>query len=964
MSNELKNAVLTAESLAAAMSTRFAQQTRAAGEEALPGDLAAGSVLDQAIRESTDDPAERVELQMAFAEAQRRLAEAEGVSRPGVMVSVDDRLVSIIQSALTEKAAEASKLESRRSGPGAESIAGPEKLVRFADSDLLGWFKVVITKIRYRGKQPWQTAPEEPETIPNNARIAMMGDWGTGMYGAPVCARTIAADGTYDVVIHLGDVYYAGTEEEVQQRFLNIWPVDANAKHRALNSNHEMYSGGAGYFKLTLPRFNQRASYFALRNDHWLILGLDSAYDDHDLEQRQIPWIDRQIANAGTRKVVLLTHHQPFSLLESQGRKMVAKLAAHLEAGRIAAWICGHEHRCVYYDRHPRWNMVTRCIGHGGMPYGREDGYPTKPTKAPGMSWQRVEGNGVIPGGCLLDGPNRYITEDPQDFGPNGFYELKLAGATATEILHAPDGAIIDEGTLERSGVWAAGAEGQPATNRRESVPSVVISDEAKRAETFVENRYGRSLRQKATPGLTALLAESPRAGRESLGASSVRAVLEFDRSDNGATSMLEAMTVQKSMTKAGLDQMMQVINELIPGLADNRDAQLRVISALRGAAITLRREAAYRRTNGVRGHLEKTIGALFAHRAESMAAHGNAPALTQTCWLNSTVRTVTPAEALADIAADDAIALLDRCRPLHRDITVTRSTIGGDTYSRGRDPLLRNPALTGKGVIVGVIDSEVALSHPALVGRVIQKRNYTVEPWGNPDSHGTFVAGIIGGNDQVHAGVASDAMIYNYKVLATIDQLNSDDFSGAMAIQDALEDGVHVANCSWGAGPALDGTSREARACDEAWALGMAIVKSAGNRGPDPASMTSPADAKGVITVGATDKNGNVVEDYSSRGPIGGEDRGPHVMAPGGTPGILEITGCLPTGGFGNAGVGTSFAAPHVTGLVALLLQGQPHLSPEEVRQCLVENARALEGYQPVVAGAGLAWLAQYALP
>ena len=45
----------------------------------------------------------------------------------------------------------------------------------------------------------------------------------------------------------------------------------------------------------------------------------------------------------------------------------------------------------------------------------------------------------------------------------------------------------------------------------------------------------------------------------------------------------------------------------------------------------------------------------------------------------------------------------------------------------------------------VAVIDSEAALTHPALRDRVIHRRNYTREPWGTPDSHGTAVAGIIG---------------------------------------------------------------------------------------------------------------------------------------------------------------------------------------------------------------------------
>src|SRR5262249_48295813 len=144
-------------------------------------------------------------------------------------------------------------------------------------------------------------------------------------------------------------------------------------------------------------------------------------------------------------------------------------------------------------------------------------------------------------------------------------------------------------------------------------------------------------------------------------------------------------------------------------------------------------------------------------------------------------------------------------------------------------------------------------------------------------------------------------------KVLATNRSLNGDDFDGALAIQQAVEDGVHIANCSWGAGPVREVPSREARACDEAWALGLAIVKSAGNNGPAGHTLTTPADANGVIVVGATEREGTTVQDYSSRGPARSNVR-PHLVAPGGIAGGAGITSCLVGGGFGDCGAGTSF--------------------------------------------------------
>jgi serine protease AprX len=195
--------------------------------------------------------------------------------------------------------------------------------------------------------------------------------------------------------------------------------------------------------------------------------------------------------------------------------------------------------------------------------------------------------------------------------------------------------------------------------------------------------------------------------------------------------------------------------------------------------------------------------------------------------------------------------------------------------------------------------------------------------------------------------------MIANYKIFCTDERQQGTDFDAALAIQQAVEDGARIINCSWGAGRAGDGSSREARACDNAWTLGVVVVKSAGNKGPKKASMTSPADAQGVIVVGATDRVGTTVPSYSSRGPAGSKT-GPDLVAPGGADGDL-IRGLKPGGGTGNVGKGTSFAAPHVSGLAALLLANDPTLDPDAVKSALIAGCRAIESADPSAVGAGL---------
>jgi serine protease AprX len=303
-------------------------------------------------------------------------------------------------------------------------------------------------------------------------------------------------------------------------------------------------------------------------------------------------------------------------------------------------------------------------------------------------------------------------------------------------------------------------------------------------------------------------------------------------------------------------------------------------------------------------------------------------------------------------VVADDSVERVDLPRRLTPEINVSAGTVGAPQF---RKKFKR----TGKGIIVAVIDGEVSMSHPALKGRVVHRQNFTDEPWGNPASHGTAVAGIIASNNTKFTGMAPEATVYSYKVLANDPTLTGDDFDGALAIQQALEDGAHIANCSWGAGPASDGSSREARACDSAWTTGLTIVKSAGNNGPGPRTLTTPADADGIIAIGATDREGKAVQDYSSRGPADTKQR-PHMIAPGGIFQGVGITSCLVGGGFGDVGAGTSFAAPHVSGILALLLERDPNLTPDQLRDTLLNACAPLDGISVDAQGRGLVSLAR----
>lgn len=237
-----------------------------------------------------------------------------------------------------------------------------------------GWLAVAWEKLKalFRGKHKFirHSSPTSFHLpLPEQAVVALFSDWGTGEETARRVMRQITAQRPTHA-IHLGDVYYSGTEKEIQERFLDIidgeGPSATDCKYLALNSNHEMYSGGHAYFELTLKqRFGQEASYFNLRNAHWQLIGLDSGYEDHGLQDPQDEWLAAQLQASGPRNI-LLTHHQLFSPFEPRAsdRKLHEKVGPMLP--RVFAWFWGHEHKAIAFGRH--LGILARCIGHGAIP--------------------------------------------------------------------------------------------------------------------------------------------------------------------------------------------------------------------------------------------------------------------------------------------------------------------------------------------------------------------------------------------------------------------------------------------------------------------------------------------------------------------------------------------------------------------------------------------------------------------
>lgn len=240
------------------------------------------------------------------------------------------------------------------------------------------WVLSLFEKLKTRGCKA--KFVDDPPTIDlgERARVILLGDWGSGLPRAldvrDQIGEALAAtpEGYERHVVHLGDVYYSGTEREYKQRFLDPWPTKPGDGTRsyALNGNHDMYSGGFAYFEHCLAdsRFapQRGASYFRLANDRWQLLALDTAYDDKDLHGGQLAWATKQLAGFKGHSL-LLSHHQLFSPYEETAPPLHAKMAPLLREHGAAGWFWAHEHRCLVYRGHELLPFAS-CVGHGGIP--------------------------------------------------------------------------------------------------------------------------------------------------------------------------------------------------------------------------------------------------------------------------------------------------------------------------------------------------------------------------------------------------------------------------------------------------------------------------------------------------------------------------------------------------------------------------------------------------------------------
>ncbi|MDB5281979.1 MAG: metallophosphoesterase, partial [Bacteroidota bacterium] len=224
-------------------------------------------------------------------------------------------------------------------------------------------------------------------------KVALLSDWATDTKESHNIGTKIAAL-TPDYSIHLGDTYFVGTPEEIENNFKpgdSTWPYGTVGSF-AMIGNHEMYSNGKPYFDKLLPvmglfkpeRVIQKAAYFCLENDYWRIIGIDTGFNSvgtpileyffskADLPQAVVKWLKDDLKiNEDKRGIIFLSHHQYASAFDTEYPAAANQLSKIIGTDRKVLWFWGHEHRFSIYGKQSRPGGVTaygRCIGHGGMP--------------------------------------------------------------------------------------------------------------------------------------------------------------------------------------------------------------------------------------------------------------------------------------------------------------------------------------------------------------------------------------------------------------------------------------------------------------------------------------------------------------------------------------------------------------------------------------------------------------------
>ena len=274
--------------------------------------------------------------------------------------------------------------------------------------------------------------------------------------------------------------------------------------------------------------------------------------------------------------------------------------------------------------------------------------------------------------------------------------------------------------------------------------------------------------------------------------------------------------------------------------------------------------------------------------------------------------------------------------------------------------PIVHSSGITGQGVLLGLLDTgfdwkaheslqsrNVVAEYDFVFGDSVTANQQNDVP--GQDSHGTLVFSIAGGfKDSSLIGAAFDADFILAKTEDIRSETHVEEDNYAAALEWMENYGVDITSSSLGYNifdPStysynysdMDGrTTIVTRACEIAYRKGVSIITSAGNEGLTSwRYIIAPADGFNTLAIGAVDAN-NIVAGFSSIGPTYDGRIKPDLVARG-----VNVVGAT-AGTFNqySTASGTSVAAPIASGIAALLLSANPHLTNAQIRNIFFETS------------------------
>ncbi|MBV8357992.1 MAG: metallophosphoesterase [Deltaproteobacteria bacterium] len=271
------------------------------------------------------------------------------------------------------------------------------------------------------------------------ARLAIVGDAGyAGLAQQNVIEmiRRRHQDAAFDLIVHLGDTYFGGSEKQVLENLLAPFRAALDVQMVTLCGNHDLYYGPDGYIA-AIKILRQPGRYVCVETPNWRIACLDTALaaervlrDDGMLDDGQLAWLDDLIERRDGKGLILMGHHVPVSSWGKPTESLLLQLAQRVRS-RVFAWYWGHEHSCAAYAHDPH-GFYGACVGNGAF---RERCSP--PHIRPEMVMWYAQGR------CECFGSNG------PDFWPHGFLELELHPNQLVERYHI-EGGVTHERFLAR----------------------------------------------------------------------------------------------------------------------------------------------------------------------------------------------------------------------------------------------------------------------------------------------------------------------------------------------------------------------------------------------------------------------------------------------------------------------------------------------------------------------------------